>query len=314
MVVAFPSFLSPKPETTITINPDTTFRHVCSLCTSQVQEVCGQSEVTYNTNLNCLLPVRLCSALRGHYTITRLTAHFSVCVLMFDLVIHKFLKSLVIHDTKCPHRDQVSLNNTTQAEWVRVHWMQQGSNSEIYDIFGELPLWQENWKMMGSKARHCVGSFRNGVGADSYVTVMVRHGGSSAGSYLTDPTSPISSHCAVIILFKSVPVHQLSWLALLKDKHCEFTTLLHIVLLHFVQTIYITHQFLNQGLDGSGVECHPCSCLNVFVFVVLGLSGVLRKIPFIRNVQIQCVQSIWLVLCKFTVCGFTVLQARWQKF
>ena len=41
---------------------------------------------------------------------------------------------------------------------------------------------------------------------------MVGHGGSSAGSYLADPTSPIPSHCPVIILFKSVPVHQRSWL------------------------------------------------------------------------------------------------------
>ena len=48
---------------------------------------------------------------------------------------------------------------------------------------------------------------------DSYCslkTLMLGHGGSSAGSYLADPTSPIPSHCAVIILFQSVPVHQLS--------------------------------------------------------------------------------------------------------
>ena len=32
--------------------------------------------------------------------------------------------------------------------------------------------------------------------------------------YLADPASPIPSHCAVIILFQSVAVHQLSWLAL----------------------------------------------------------------------------------------------------
>ena len=31
---------------------------------------------------------------------------------------------------------------------------------------------------------------------------MVGHAGSSAGSYLADPTCPIPSHCAVIILFK----------------------------------------------------------------------------------------------------------------
>ena len=54
---------------------------------------------------------------------------------------------------------------------------------------------------------------------------MVGHGGSSAGSYLAagsyhaSPTSPIPSHCAVIILFKSVPMHQLSWLALQELKH-----------------------------------------------------------------------------------------------
>ena len=35
---------------------------------------------------------------------------------------------------------------------------------------------------------------------------MLGHGGSSAGSYLTNPTSPIPSHCAVIILFQSVSV------------------------------------------------------------------------------------------------------------
>ena len=52
---------------------------------------------------------------------------------------------------------------------------------------------------------------------DSYCrlkTLMLGHGGSSDGSYLADPTSPIPSHCTVIILFQSVAVHQLSWLAL----------------------------------------------------------------------------------------------------
>ena len=29
---------------------------------------------------------------------------------------------------------------------------------------------------------------------------MVGHGGSSAGSYLADPTSPIPSHCASIVV------------------------------------------------------------------------------------------------------------------
>ena len=35
-------------------------------------------------------------------------------------------------------------------------------------------------------------------------------GGSSAGSYLADPTSPILCHCIAITLFKSVALHQVS--------------------------------------------------------------------------------------------------------
>ena len=45
-------------------------------------------------------------------------------------------------------------------------------------------------------------------------TLMAWQEGNNAGLYLTNPTSPILSHCGVIILLKSVPVHQLSWLAL----------------------------------------------------------------------------------------------------
>ena len=43
--------------------------------------------------------------------ITRLTTHFT-CHLMFDLVICKHRKSIVMHDTKCPYWHQMSLNNT----------------------------------------------------------------------------------------------------------------------------------------------------------------------------------------------------------
>ena len=36
---------------------------------------------------------------------------------------------------------------------------------------------------------------------------MVGHGGSSAGSYLSDPTSPIPSHCASIVATSTVRVN-----------------------------------------------------------------------------------------------------------
>ena len=35
---------------------------------------------------------------------------------------------------------------------------------------------------------------------------MVGHGGSSAGSYLADPTSPIPSHCTSIVVTSTVRI------------------------------------------------------------------------------------------------------------
>ena len=39
---------------------------------------------------------------------------------------------------------------------------------------------------------------------------MVGHGGSSAGSYLADPTSPIPSHCASIVVTSTLLVNLIS--------------------------------------------------------------------------------------------------------
>ena len=43
---------------------------------------------------------------------------------------------------------------------------------------------------------------------------MVGHGGSSAGSYLADPTSPIPSHCASIVATSTLRVKELYVLVL----------------------------------------------------------------------------------------------------
>ena len=42
---------------------------------------------------------------------------------------------------------------------------------------------------------------------------MVGHGGSSACSYLADPTSPIPSHCASIVVTSTVRVKFVDWFA-----------------------------------------------------------------------------------------------------
>ena len=60
---------------------------------------------------------------------------------------------------------------------------------------------------------------------------MVGHGGSSAGSYLADPTSPIPSHCASIVMTSTVRV-KLSILLHPSIWHA------HTVLLYYV---YISH-------------------------------------------------------------------------
>ena len=38
---------------------------------------------------------------------------------------------------------------------------------------------------------------------------MVGHGGSSAGLYLADPTSPIPSHCASVVMTSTLRVNEL---------------------------------------------------------------------------------------------------------
>ena len=65
--------------------------------------------------------------------------------------------------------------------------------------------------------------------------LMLGHGGSSAGSYLADPTSPIPSHCAVITLFQSVSVHQVFIVIahpMNTDRKCLYAA--HMILIHHV--------------------------------------------------------------------------------
>ena len=52
---------------------------------------------------------------------------------------------------------------------------------------------------------------------------MVGHGGSSAGSYLADPTSPILSHCASIVMTSTLRVNNVEAL-------CLFVSLSHFQL------------------------------------------------------------------------------------
>ena len=61
---------------------------------------------------------------------------------------------------------------------------------------------------------------------------MVGHGGSRAGSYLADPTSPIPSHCASIVVTSTVRVNSFSQIILLASisdfPHPSLFTVLHV--------------------------------------------------------------------------------------
>ena len=85
---------------------------------------------------------------------------------------------------------------------------------------------------------------------------MVGHGGSSAGSYLAAPTSPFPSDCAVITLFKSVPVHQLSWLALYRLQ-CSYIS--HPVLA-LIDPLFILH--IPDVVTWAGHHAHT-SCYHI---------------------------------------------------
>ena len=62
-------------------------------------------------------------------------------------------------------------------------------------------------------------------------SLMVGHGGSSAGSYLADPTSPIPSHCALIVTATTlrVNIHKLHVMIYQALKNCFPTRLGQVI-------------------------------------------------------------------------------------
>ena len=79
---------------------------------------------------------------------------------------------------------------------------------------------------------------------------MVGHGGSSAGSYLADPTSPIPSHCASIVVTSTVRVN------------ITFKVHLFTVLLVLVYYILSINSLCLQVLPFDDNLCVREPCLN----------------------------------------------------
>ena len=75
---------------------------------------------------------------------------------------------------------------------------------------------------------------------------MVGHGGSSAGSYLADPTSPIPSHCASIVVTSTVRVNSSSD----SPDHFDFFSMLQLTQPIVCSVTLISNQQL-QGIKDS---------------------------------------------------------------
>ena len=80
---------------------------------------------------------------------------------------------------------------------------------------------------------------------------MVGHGGSSAGSYLADPTYPIPSHCASIVVTSTIRVNVLS--------ACIIGVRIHVAVSEGCRFLTVT-----------------CKSLSFFKVLFLGILGVIK--------------------------------------
>ena len=86
---------------------------------------------------------------------------------------------------------------------------------------------------------------------------MVGHGGSSAGSYLADPTSPIPSHCASIVATSTLRV---KWYGLEMKCMCGCSTTSVFTWSNHLQSpghwaLYVWWYATPEVSDECGVEC-----------------------------------------------------------
>ena len=124
---------------------------------------------------------------------------------------------------------------------------------------------------------------------------MVGHGGSSAGSYLADPTSPIPSHCASIVATSTLRVnniivdrsfsvsHMLSHTASRVIWPCP-VTLSHHVILAVPRPLFMPRQLLHNRLIYCALEFLFSTLMQVTVKSHLqrGMVYFCNKIPFIE--------------------------------
>ena len=90
---------------------------------------------------------------------------------------------------------------------------------------------------------------------------MLGHGGSSAGSYLADPTSPIPSHCAVITPVSKCPSASIVVTSTVRVKNVHVSNL-SVQNVNPIFSLFPFHQFHHQ-VWYHAIECTSASALVV---------------------------------------------------
>ena len=124
---------------------------------------------------------------------------------------------------------------------------------------------------------------------------MLGHGGSSAGSYLADPTSPIPLHCTVIILFQSVAVHQLSWLALY-EVNIDYKILGKILPQRLANSLHKTvPEDEKYGVKGHVMYIVAYHTINRAAFVCLSVCLSVCFVPYLLRGPLTDLRQTWWV-------------------
>ena len=83
-------------------------------------------------------------------------------------------------------------------------------------------------------------------------TLMVGHGGSSAGSYLTDPTFPIPSHCASIVATSTLRVKDLCYQVIAK---IQFQCVLDSHMVECSMESFMHKDYRSQSVPHLSTDC-----------------------------------------------------------
>ena len=87
---------------------------------------------------------------------------------------------------------------------------------------------------------------------------MVGHGGSSAGSYLADPTSPIPSHCASIVATSTARVKTLFALQIyIRNQLLHLIFYNYLVIASVSQNIPLQYEHRPELWDGALIRARP---------------------------------------------------------